>query len=72
MVNGGNLVKHMNEFNGLLDQLKKDNVKIEEENKVLMLLSSLPNSYKNFVNSLIIGKDTLTMELGVLLNSKER
>ncbi|GFZ04980.1 hypothetical protein Acr_17g0005520 [Actinidia rufa] len=39
-----NLMEHMNVFNGYLDQLRKVDVKIDEEDKALLLLTSLPDS----------------------------
>ncbi|WRX29203.1 hypothetical protein QQP08_021690 [Theobroma cacao] len=42
----GNLMKHMNEFDGITDQLKKVDVKVEEEEKALLFLASLPDSYE--------------------------
>lgn len=55
-------VKHLNMFNQLLDQLYKVDVKVEKENKALLLLTSLPNSYNNSVTLLIFGKDIVSLE----------
>ncbi|GFZ21302.1 Calcineurin-like metallo-phosphoesterase superfamily protein [Actinidia rufa] len=44
MEEGGSLMEHMNVFNGYLDQLRKVDVKINEEDKALLLLTSLPDS----------------------------
>ena len=62
MEDGGNLMEHMNLFNGFLDQLKRVDVKIEEEDKALLLLTSLPDSYDNLVTTLLYGKDTVSLE----------
>ena len=62
MEEGGNLMNHMNVFHGLVDQLKKVGVKIEEEDEALLLLTSLPDSYDNIVTTVLYGKDTLKME----------
>ncbi|KAM0966633.1 hypothetical protein ACFX2C_022364 [Malus domestica] len=62
MDEGGNLMDHMNEFNGYLDQLRKVDVKVEEEDKALLLLTSLPDSYENLVTTLLHGKDTVSLE----------
>ncbi|GFS39105.1 hypothetical protein Acr_00g0061200 [Actinidia rufa] len=58
MEEGGNLMEHMNVFNGYLDQLRKVDVKIDEEDKALLLLTSLPDSYDTLVTTLLYGKDT--------------
>ncbi|CAL9015226.1 unnamed protein product, partial [Prunus brigantina] len=62
MEEGGNLMDHMNVFNGCIDQLRKVDVKIEEEDKALILLTSLPDSYENLVTTLLYGKDTVSLE----------
>ncbi|GFS42004.1 hypothetical protein Acr_00g0077610 [Actinidia rufa] len=62
MEEGGNLMEHMNVFNGYLDQLRKVDVKIDEEDKALLLLTSLPNSYDTLVTTLLYEKDTVSLE----------
>ena len=42
--------------------MRNINVKIEDKNATLILLVSLPLSNKNFVQSLLGGKDTVTLE----------
>ncbi|GJV58035.1 hypothetical protein Tco_1459040 [Tanacetum coccineum] len=37
-------------------------VKIDDEDAALILLVSLPPSFENFVNSFVVGKDTITLE----------
>uniref|UniRef100_A0A2C9UC07 Reverse transcriptase Ty1/copia-type domain-containing protein n=1 Tax=Manihot esculenta TaxID=3983 RepID=A0A2C9UC07_MANES len=41
MVEGGNLVEHLNEFNRILNQLAKVDVKIKKKDKALLFLGSL-------------------------------
>lgn len=52
----------MNVFSGLVDQLAKVDVKIEEKDQALLLLTSLPDSYENIITRILYGKDTLNME----------
>lgn len=47
-------------------------VKIEEEDQTIILLSSLPKVYKHFVDTMLYGKETLTMaQVKSALNTKE-
>ncbi|EOY27991.1 Uncharacterized protein TCM_029691 [Theobroma cacao] len=62
MKENGDLMKHMNEFDVIIDQLKKVDMKVEEEEKALLFLASLSDSYEVFVESLICGMDTITLE----------
>ena len=45
MKEGTILLKHLNFFNKVISELLAVNVKIDEENKALILLSSLLESY---------------------------
>lgn len=71
---GANLMDHMNVFKGLLNQLERVGVKIEEEDRALLLLTSLPDTYDNIVDIFLYGKDTLKMEEveSTLLSSERR
>ena len=52
--------KHMNNYTKLLTGLVNVNVKIEKENKALILLNSLPDEeYETFALTLINGRQTL-------------
>ncbi|KAM2181979.1 hypothetical protein ACFX1Q_032525 [Malus domestica] len=59
MNEGRNLIDHMNVFNGYLDRLQKVDIKVEEEDKALLLLTPLPDPYENLVTTLLHGKDIL-------------
>ena len=41
---GKNMAEHMNEFQGIVNQLANVSMNIEDEAQALLLLSSLPNS----------------------------
>jgi hypothetical protein len=64
MAKGSDLSQHINVFNQIIGDLKRVDVKFEDEDKVLMLLNSLPTSstYENLVTTLTWGKKTLELE----------
>nr|GEV13607.1 zinc finger, CCHC-type [Tanacetum cinerariifolium] len=63
---------HINEFNNLILYLANIDIEIEDEDQALMLLASLPSSYENFMETLLYGRESLTMEdILATLNSKE-
>jgi hypothetical protein len=76
MAKGSDLSQHINMFNQIIGDLKKVDVKFEDEDKALMLLNSLPTSstYKNLVTILTWGKETLELEdvIGALLAFHQR
>ncbi|XP_073136937.1 uncharacterized protein [Henckelia pumila] len=66
------LRKHVDDFNKIILELKNIEIKIEEEDQVILLLSSLPKPYEHFVDTMLYGKQTLTMdEVKSSLMSKE-
>jgi hypothetical protein len=68
------LLEHLNKFNMLNTQLLNFGVKIEEEDKAILLLASLPSSYDHLVTTLLYGKETLAFEevTGSLLSHETR
>ena len=62
MEEGGDVLKHLNEFNRCVNDLLRAEVKYEEEYKVLLLLQSLSSSCKNFWITLMFGRETLRFE----------
>ncbi|GJV72122.1 hypothetical protein Tco_1492117 [Tanacetum coccineum] len=63
---------HIDEFNKLILDLANIDIEIEDEDQALMLLTSLLSSYENFVETLLCGRESLTMEdVLATLNSKE-
>jgi len=62
MQEGTPLRDHLDQLNTILLDLRNIEVKIEDEDAALILLVSLPPSYENFVQSSIVGKDTVSLE----------
>jgi len=63
---------HLDELNKILVDLKNIDVRIYEEDQALILLCSLSSSFENFVNSMLYGRDTLSLEdVKSALHSKE-
>ncbi|MFQ6663315.1 hypothetical protein Gotur_030887 [Gossypium turneri] len=53
---------HISQFITLLNDLKNVDVQIDNENQAMLLLCSLPPSYKYFKETLIYGRDKLSFE----------
>lgn len=62
MGEGTSIHKHLSEFNMLSTQVKNTGDKIKSEEEALLLLTSLPKSYKNLVQSILVGKTTLKLK----------
>ncbi|MFQ6660834.1 hypothetical protein Gotur_029207 [Gossypium turneri] len=59
-MNEGELLKdHISQFITLLNDLKNVEVHINNEDQAMLLLCSLPSSYKSFRETLIYGRDKL-------------
>lgn len=57
------ILKQVDEFNKLIDDLENIEVQFTEEDKALILLSSLPKSFENFKDTLLFGsRQTITLE----------
>ncbi|GJT73861.1 zinc finger, CCHC-type containing protein [Tanacetum coccineum] len=64
--------KHIDEFHKLVGDLAAIDTAILDKDHALLLLTSLPSSYDNFVETLIYGRDTLKLEdVVATLNSRE-
>nr|GEX10023.1 zinc finger, CCHC-type [Tanacetum cinerariifolium] len=61
---GRKIFEHIDEFNKIVLDLANIEEKFEDENLALLLLTSLPASYKHFVNTLLYGREALTFEDG--------
>ncbi|GMY32996.1 F-box/RNI-like superfamily protein [Fagus crenata] len=59
MKEGEDVMKHINIFNALINDLNRIDVQISEKDRALLLLASLPNTYEHFVTTLMFGKSTL-------------
>nr|GEU66536.1 retrovirus-related Pol polyprotein from transposon TNT 1-94 [Tanacetum cinerariifolium] len=69
---GTKLGNHIDEFNKLILDLANIDIEIEDEDRALVLLTSLSPSYENFVETLLYGRESLTMEdVLATLNSRE-
>ncbi|GJS60992.1 retrovirus-related pol polyprotein from transposon TNT 1-94 [Tanacetum coccineum] len=62
MHSGKKLSEHIDEFNKLIGDLANIDVDIDDEDHALMILTSLPPSYDNFVETLLYGRESLTLE----------
>ena len=64
MSEGSDLSQHINLFNQIIGDLKRVDVKFEDEDKALMLLNSISNipTYENLIMTLTWGKKTLELE----------
>ena len=62
MVEGSSLDNHINEFNQVCDTLETIDEGLDDEGKALLLVSSLPQSYSNFVDALMYGRQTLSLD----------
>jgi hypothetical protein len=74
------LCDHLDYFNRIILDMKNIDIKVNDEDQTLILLCSLPGAFDNFVNSMLYGRDTISladvksalnfMELRTKLNSK--
>jgi len=73
MIEGGSLAEHISTFKELVNNLENMDVKYEDEDLALFLLSSLPEAYSNFRDTIIYSRDTLVLdEVFTALDSKEK
>jgi len=55
------LCDHLDEFSKILMDLKNIDVQVDDEDQALILLCSLPDLFDNFVNSMLYGRDTISL-----------
>lgn len=71
MVECSSLDKYIDEFNQVCKTFAKIDKALDDEGKALLLISSLPDSYNNFVNALMYGRQTLSSnEVKSALNTR--
>jgi hypothetical protein len=70
---GLDLSQHIDVFNQIISHLKRVDVKFEDEDKVLMLLNSLPasNTYETLVTTLTWGKDCNAPNLSLQIHKQK-
>ena len=62
MQEGGDVLDHIQKFDQVCNELLNIKVKVDEEDKSLLLLCSLSPSYDPLVTMLLYGKETLEYE----------
>ncbi|KAI3779090.1 hypothetical protein L2E82_08575 [Cichorium intybus] len=61
MAKGTQVKDHLDSFNRIILDLQGVGVKIDDEDQALILLCSLPNSHENFVDTMLYGRTTITV-----------
>jgi hypothetical protein len=63
MVEGTPIQSHLDEFNSIILDLENIDIKIDDEDKAVLLIVSLPSTYKHFKEIMLYGNnDTLAFE----------
>jgi hypothetical protein len=62
MNEGGSLSEHISEFASVINELAKIDAKVDDEDQALLLLCTLPTSYKGFRDMMIYGREKITLE----------
>ncbi|KAD4178102.1 hypothetical protein E3N88_26693 [Mikania micrantha] len=69
---GKSIEDHTDEFNKLILDLENIEIVLDEEDQAIIFLTSLPQHYDHFVDTLLYGRESLTMEEVLsALNSRE-
>ena len=72
MIETTHVKEHVDNFNRIILDLQGIGVKIEDKDQAIILLCSLPNSYENFVDTMLYGRDTFSIgDVKDVLQSKK-
>ena len=71
---GISMFEHFNDYNKILADLQTSDVDISSEDKALLLLNSLPDTYDHLITTLLYGKDEIKFDdvSNVLTNNNYR
>jgi len=72
MNEGTTVLKHLNFFNKVISELLPVDIKIDKEDKALIPLSLLPESYDHIVTTMFYGKEALTLEEVISISNEIR
>jgi cell division cycle protein 20 (cofactor of APC complex) len=59
--------EHLNDFNKMITDFKNLDLEIDDEDKALLLLNSLPNIYEHLITILLYGKEKINSLMGPML-----
>ena len=62
MTEGTDLRQHINTFKQIINDMLQIDIKLEDEDKVMRLLTYIPVSYEHLVVTLLYEKETLELE----------
>ena len=62
MHEGESIHKHIDNFNQIVLSLKNIDVGVDDEDQTVLLLSSLPRAYDNFVDTIIFSRSSQSVE----------
>ena len=54
--------EHINKFNKLVCQIMNVDEKLTDEEQALLLLASLSKDYRNIVQTLLVGRDSINLD----------